>query len=140
MLTEKVKLFMETGGQKCPITPTLIDKQTKELRIRLQQEELDEYALAKDIVEVADALTDQLYVLVGTFIAHGLGDKMEELFNEVHRSNMSKFIREQDTIDLFNDKEVDKCVKRGNFYVATNKYGKIIKPITYSKPNLKSIL
>lgn len=63
------------------------------VRLALMQEELDEYRLAAaqgDIVEVADALTDLLYVVFGTMIAHGLDQAAEEMFDEVHRSNMSK--------------------------------------------------
>ena len=64
-----------------------------EVRARLMQEELDEYreALAAgDLVGIADALSDLLYVVMGTYLSHGLQDKAERLFDEVHRSNMSK--------------------------------------------------
>ena len=63
------------------------------LRVRLIQEELDEYAQAAqahDLVGVADALSDLLYVVLGTYVSHGLQDYGEALFDEVHRSNMSK--------------------------------------------------
>jgi len=63
------------------------------MRVRLLQEELDEYKWATrhhDLVEIADALTDLLYVLLGTVVSHGLQDYAEPLFDEVHRSNMSK--------------------------------------------------
>jgi predicted HAD superfamily Cof-like phosphohydrolase len=58
------------------------------------EEELDEYREAvkdRDLVGVADALTDLMYVLLGTYVSHGLQDYAEALFDEVHRSNMSKF-------------------------------------------------
>ena len=64
-----------------------------EVWARLIQEELDEYreALAAgDIIDIADALSDLLYVVMGTYLSHGLQDKAERLFDEVHRSNMSK--------------------------------------------------
>jgi predicted HAD superfamily Cof-like phosphohydrolase len=64
-----------------------------ELRHRLMQEENDEYLEAcrnNDLVQIADALGDKLYILFGTIIAHGLQHKIEEVFDEIHRSNMSK--------------------------------------------------
>jgi predicted HAD superfamily Cof-like phosphohydrolase len=63
------------------------------IRVKLLQEELDEYqraAQARDLVEVADALTDLLYVLLGTYVSHGLQDYAVPLFENVHQSNMSK--------------------------------------------------
>src|SRR4051794_37260683 len=63
------------------------------MRVRLLQEELDEYreaAEAGDIVAIADALTDLAYVLFGTYVTHGLQAIAVDLFNEIHRSNMSK--------------------------------------------------
>ncbi len=64
-----------------------------DVRARLMQEELDEYrkALAAgDVVRVADALSDLMYVVLGTYVSHGLHGKAEALFDEIHRSNMSK--------------------------------------------------
>ena len=63
------------------------------LRYELMKEENEEYVQAcvmGDKIEIADALGDQLYVLVGTIIAHGLEHKIEDVFNEIHSSNMSK--------------------------------------------------
>jgi predicted HAD superfamily Cof-like phosphohydrolase len=63
------------------------------VRYNLMQEELEEYRQASeagDLTGVADALTDLMYVVLGTYIAHGLQDVAEELFREVHSSNMSK--------------------------------------------------
>ena len=70
-----------------------LDESTIELRYRLMQEENDEYleaARKKDLVEIADALGDKLYILCGTILAHGLQDKIVEVFDEIQRSNMSK--------------------------------------------------
>jgi predicted HAD superfamily Cof-like phosphohydrolase len=67
--------------------------ETIALRVSLIQEELDEYrnaAETRDLVEVADALSDLMYVVLGTYVAHGLHLHAEPLFAEVHRSNMSK--------------------------------------------------
>ena len=63
------------------------------MRVSLIQEELNEYrhaAEAHDLVAVADALSDLMYVVLGTYVSHGLQDVAEALFAEVHRSNMSK--------------------------------------------------
>ena len=99
------------------------------LRYDLMQEELDEYKEAinighhrnedKGIVEIADALTDMMYVLNGMFIYHGLHDKFNDLWNEIHSSNMSKL-------------ENGKPIYRED--------GKVMKGSDYFKPNLKSIL
>ena len=70
-----------------------LDDSIIELRYRLMQEENNEYleaARRKDLVEIADALGDKLYILCGTILAHGLQDKIVEVFNEIQKSNMSK--------------------------------------------------
>jgi len=93
------------------------------VRLRLMQEELDEYRLAAengDIVGIADALTDLLYVVYGTILAHGLQDYAQELFDEVHRSNMSKL------------DENGSPVYRED--------GKVLKSKLFSEPDLESIL
>jgi len=74
------------------INPNL-DQSTIDLRFRLMEEENLEYLEAaknNDIVEIADALGDILYILCGTILAHGLQHKIIEVFNEIQRSNMSK--------------------------------------------------
>ena len=73
--------------------PTLIEPDDYYLRYRLGKEELAEYLDAcnnDDLVEITDALADQLYILLGTMVAHGMQGIIEDVFNEVHRSNMSK--------------------------------------------------
>ena len=93
------------------------------LRQRLLQEEVLELHEAwgkKDIVEVADAITDCLYILFGTAIEFGLQDKLEDFFDEVHGSNMSKL------------DENGKPIYRND--------GKVLKSEKYYKPNLKKIL
>lgn len=92
------------------------------LRRDLMREENNEYldACAKsDDVEIADALGDQLYVLLGTIYAHGLQDKIVDIFNEIHRSNMSKL-------------EDGKPIYHEN--------GKVKKGKDYFRPNIKQIL
>ena len=100
-----------------------LDESTIELRYRLMQEENNEYleaARKKDLVEIADALGDKLYILCGTILAHGLQDKIVEVFDEIQRSNMSK-LSEGGTPVIRED-------------------GKILKGPNYFKPNIKSIL
>ena len=70
-----------------------LDENKLKLRFDLMQEENEEYLEAAkndDLVEVADALGDMLYILCGTIIEHGMQDKIEAVFNEIQRSNMSK--------------------------------------------------
>lgn len=93
------------------------------LRFNLMKEENEEYLEAaqnNDLVEVADALGDMLYILCGTIIEHGMQDKIEEVFNEIQRSNMSKL------------GEDGKPIYRED--------GKVLKGPNYFKPNIKEIL
>ena len=100
-----------------------LDEATIELRYRLMQEENDEYleaARKQDLVEIADALGDKLYILCGTILAHGLQDKIVEVFDEIQRSNMSKLSADGTPV--------------------IREDGKILKGPNYFKPNIKSIL
>ena len=100
-----------------------LDQSIVELRYRLMQEENDEYLEAaknKDLDEIADALGDKLYILCGTILAHGLQDKIVDVFNEIQRSNMSKLSQD------------GKPVIRED--------GKILKGPGYFKPKIKDIL
>ena len=93
------------------------------LRYELMREENEEYleaANSNDLVEVADALGDMLYILCGTIIEHGMQHKIEEVFNEIQRSNMSK---------LGND---GKPIYRED--------GKVLKGPNYFKPDIRAIL
>lgn len=88
-----VKHFHYAFEQKYSRTPTLISDKEYELRYSLMAEENVEYldaAKNNDLVGIADALGDQLYILCGTIIKHGLQNKIEEVFKEIHHSNMSK--------------------------------------------------
>jgi predicted HAD superfamily Cof-like phosphohydrolase len=94
-----------------------------ELRFNLMKEENEEYleaAKRSDIVEIADALGDQLYILCGTILRHGLQDKIIEVFQEIQRSNMSKL-----------DKDGNPIYRED---------GKVMKSEMYFKPDIKSIL
>ena len=88
---ELVGDFMEAFGQSVQVDPTWPDFNTRELRIELIQEELEELSDAvadRDMVQIADALTDLLYVVYGA--GHSFGIDLDECFREVHSSNMSK--------------------------------------------------
>jgi len=101
----------------------LIDEKDYTLRYNLIKEENDEYLDAcksGDIVEIADALGDQLYILFGTILKHGLQDKIEEIYDEIHRSNMSKL--------------------DANGQPIFREDGKILKSNRYFKPSIKEIL
>ena len=85
---ELVGDFMEAFGQKVEVDPTWPDFNTRELRLELIQEELDELAQAvddRDMIQIADALTDLLYVVYGA--GHSFGIDLDECFKEVHSSN-----------------------------------------------------
>ena len=104
--------------------PTVaLDKKVIELRYKLMQEENEEYleaALAGDLVEVADALGDMLYILCGTIISHGFQEKIEAVFDEIQRSNMSKLGKD------------GKPIYRED--------GKVMKGPGYFKPNIAALL
>lgn len=119
-----VETFHNAFGIENNETPTVdLTEATIELRHRLMQEENEEYLDAArngDLVEVADALGDQLYILCGTILKHGMQHKIEEVFQEIQRSNMSK-------LDA-NGKPIYR------------EDGKVMKSDLYFKPNIKSIL
>ena len=121
---DSVRRFHEVFQCHVERTPVAkLPSDISEWRIRMLLEELEEYRAAvgdNDIVEIADALTDMLYVLLGTFIAHGLQDIAKELFEEVHRSNMSKL------------DEQGKPIFRSD--------GKVMKSERFSEPDLRSII
>ena len=89
----KVRAFHNAFKQENGVFPTNVDNKTFELRHKLMAEENDEYLEAcqnNDLIGIADALGDQLYILCGTILKHGLQQKIEDVFNEIHESNMSK--------------------------------------------------
>ena len=89
-----VKDFHDTFGLNYNDSPTVdLEKKIIELRFNLMKEENEEYIEAarnNDIVEVADALGDMLYILCGTIIEHGMSEIIEDVFDEIQKSNMSK--------------------------------------------------
>jgi len=119
----QVQEFHEKFERPISDKPKVLSEQAYLLRAGLQQEELTEYVeacLKEDIVGIADALGDQLYILCGTMIEHGLQDKMEDIFDEIHKSNMSK-------LDI-NGKPIYR------------EDGKVLKGENYFRPDLKTIL
>jgi predicted HAD superfamily Cof-like phosphohydrolase len=88
-----VENFHVTFGQKINSYPTLLNEDEYLLRHRLMEEENSEYKEAcenQSIVGIADALGDQLYILCGTILKHGLQHVIEDVFDEIQASNMSK--------------------------------------------------
>lgn len=101
----------------------LIEEKEYALRYNLIKEENEEYLEAcknGDLVEIADALGDQLYILFGTILKHGLQHKIEEVYDEIHRSNMSKL--DENGQPIFRED------------------GKILKSNLYFRPDIKRIL
>ena len=129
----KVKDFQQTFDQVVNRKPTLVDLELANLRFELMKEENEEYMQAvidKDVVDVADALGDQLYILIGTILSHGMQEVIVDVFNEIHRSNMSKL------------DENGKPIINGQNGVLdiTRELGKVLKSPRYSKPNFNKIL
>ena len=117
----KVKTFMNTYGQDVKEKPDFPDSKIVKLRIDLIEEELNELKEAinnNDIIEVADALTDILYVTYGA--GHSFGVDLDSCFNEVQNSNMSKL--GDDGKPIYNES------------------GKVMKGPNYFKPNIKKII
>ena len=118
---EKVGTFMKTFGQEVKSRPSLSSDKINKLRLSLIKEEFDELENAmnkKDLVEIADALTDILYVTYGA--GHAFGINLDKCFEEVQKSNMSKLDE--------NGKPI------------YNEYGKVMKGPNYFKPNLQKFV
>ena len=118
---EKVGIFMKTFGQDVKTTSELAEDKINKLRVSLIEEELDELKAAikdNDIKEVADALTDILYVTYGA--GHAFGINLDKCFEEVQNSNMSKLGSDGKTI--YNDS------------------GKVMKGPNYFKPDLSKFI
>jgi len=120
----KVREFHETFRLDFNREPTAaLSERIYTLRHRLMQEENDEYleaCMQGDLTQIADALGDKLYILCGTILAHGLQHKIIEVFEEIHRSNMSKL--------------------DDNGQPIYREDGKIMKSSNYFLPDIASIL
>jgi len=118
---QKFHEVYKLGFEQKPVAK--LDDAKLKLRFDLMAEENEEYleaAISNDLVEVADALGDMLYILCGTILEHGMQHKIEEVFNEIQRSNMSKLDAE------------GKPIYRED--------GKVMKGPNYFKPNIAEIL
>ena len=118
---EKVKIFMQTFGQEVKNKPSFSSEKINKLRYDLIKEELEELKEAldkKDLVETADALTDILYVTYGT--GHAFGINLDECFEEVQNSNMSKL--DENGKPIYNES------------------GKVMKGPKYFKPDLTKFI
>ena len=115
-----VKDFHQAFGQRVGEIPELPSKEERELRRKLLAEEYTEYVVAEyhnDIVEIADALADIIYIAAGTAVSYGI--PLDRIFTEVHRSNMAKLVD-------------GKVIRRSD--------GKVQKPEGWTPPNIKNIL
>ena len=118
---EKVGIFMKTFGQEVKVDPSFSTDRINKLRLSLIKEEFEELSDAmnkKNLLEVADALTDILYVTYGA--GHAFGINLDKCFDEVQNSNMSKLGT--------NGKPI------------YNEFGKVMKGPNYFKPNLEKFL
>ncbi len=122
-IIEHVATFHSSFGIENNQSPTVLDEAGSRLRFELMKEENEEYLEATkhgDMVEIADALGDQLYILCGTLLRHGLQHKIEEVFLEIQRSNMSKL--DADGNPIYRED------------------GKVLKSELYFKPDIRSVL
>jgi predicted HAD superfamily Cof-like phosphohydrolase len=119
----QVKEWCEATDIRVPTGPTNISSERTSLRFNLMAEENTEYleaCTAGDTVEIADALGDMLYILLGTMLEHGMQNHMVRVFTEIHRSNMSKMGKD------------GKPILRED--------GKILKGPNYFRPNITKII
>ncbi len=146
----KVSEFHKTFDAPILETPQIPSEERCQLRVSLLQEELNDLSEAiknKHIVEVADALCDLQYVLSGAILEFGLGEKFDELFDEVQRSNMSKAcnsIQESiETISHYKKKdgtESEYKQKGDKWIVYRTSDDKVLKSVNYSPADLKNII
>lgn len=118
--TRNVAEFHRTFGQPVETTPRLVDEKTATLRRDLLEEEFKEYVKAVDednLVEIADALGDIIYIAVGSALTYGID--LDAILREIHRSNMSKLGPDGKPIYRWD--------------------GKVLKPATYSPANIQSV-
>lgn len=119
----KVKEWCEATDIDVANQPTTISNDRSRLRFNLMAEENVEYleaCAAEDVTEIADAIGDMLYILIGTALEHGMQDHLDRIFSEIHRSNMSKM------------GEDGKAIRRED--------GKILKGPKYFRPNIEQII
>ena len=114
-------------------SPTLLNEEDYVLRFKLLQEENEEYLEAcrnNDKVEILDALTDQLYIVLGSIVSHGMQHVIEKAFSEVHNSNLSKL--DDEGLPIINGEN--------GVWDESRPKGKILKSKNFFEPNLKQFL
>lgn len=132
-MIEKLKEFQISFNSTYNTEPTHLNFKDYFLRYKLMKEENEEYLEAcehNDMVEIADALGDQLVVLLGTIVSHGLHYVIEDVFDEIMRSNMSKL-----------DENGQPIINGVNgVWDETRPEGKVLKSKNYFEPNLKQFI
>jgi predicted HAD superfamily Cof-like phosphohydrolase len=118
--TLEFQTIFKPESHEIPGKPTMPSEEIRALRQSLIDEEVEELANAKTIEDATDAIIDCLYVLLGTAHEYGIADRLVQLFDEVHRSNMSK-VSEDGTIKYRED-------------------GKVLKPDTFKKADMARVL
>lgn len=146
----QVAEFHKTFKHPIKDTPAIPAKERADLRVSLLAEELDELKQAiadNNLVEIADALCDLQYVLSGAILEFGLGDKFKTLFDEVHRSNMSKACKslEEANATIAHYKNTQGCEayhkeEESLFLVYRSNDDKTLKSINYSPADIQGIL
>ncbi|RZK48745.1 MAG: hypothetical protein EOO99_08540 [Pedobacter sp.] len=146
----QVAEFHATFKHPIVAQPGIPSKERAQLRVELLAEELKELQEAianNDLIEVADALCDLQYVLSGAVLEFGLAEKFKTLFDEVHRSNMSKACKSQqeaeETIAYYKQKDGTEAYFKeieGKFLVYRSSDHKTLKSIAYSPADLNSII
>jgi predicted HAD superfamily Cof-like phosphohydrolase len=130
---EMVEAFHKANLVPQNLFPGNVDKKTAELRYKLLLEELNEYQEAcenNDLPEIADALADQLYIVLGSILVHGMKDIIIPIFEEVQKSNMSKL-----------DENGNPVLNGVNCpFDETRPHGKVMKSKLFSPPNIEQFL
>ncbi len=145
----QVAEFHRTFQHPVEETPTIPAPERQQLRIALLSEELEELRKAiaeNNLIEIADALCDLQYVLSGAILEFGLGDRFKALFDEVHRSNMSKACRSEAeaiaTMKHYEQRGFESYYKKvGDQYLVFRKGdNKTLKSVNYSPADLESLI
>jgi predicted HAD superfamily Cof-like phosphohydrolase len=149
-ILELVSEFQQVFAHPIETKPMIPSDARSKLRIALIKEEVEELEKSisnNNLVEVADALCDLQYVLAGTILEFGFGDKFKSIFNEIHLSNMSKACKSEKeanaTINYYKEKENISCyykIDGNNYLVYRNSDNKVMKSINYSPPEIRKIL
>lgn len=149
MYLEKVKEFQRRFNHPVLETPTIIDFDRANLRYELLSEELKELADAfnkQDLIGIADALGDLQYVLSGAILEFGFTNNFDKIFEEIHRSNLSKLCKtiEEATLTVLkykNDGVEAYYILEGSYYhVKRTSDNKTLKSINYSPADLKQFV